>query len=166
LDVSIVTALEKLLELEHVCLNDVMLLRILDALGFRLSKEHLFAQLSVVGQFHSATKVAPFYVVQYLDPAVEKLFEPHVSWLGFQTQPSNHLVSKVGALGDGFEVIPNAVLEVLLASLRAFILRSTKIPLRDSSALEAVAEQVELLVHVLRVILVILFPADKKFLLV
>ena len=78
------TALEKLLELEHVCLNDAMLLHIFDAVGFQLSEEHLFAKLTVVGQFHSATKVAPFYVVQYLDPAVEKLFEPHVSWLASQ----------------------------------------------------------------------------------
>ncbi len=48
-DVSIVTALEKLLELEHVCFDNAVLFSVLDAVGFWLSEEHLFAQLSVVG---------------------------------------------------------------------------------------------------------------------
>ena len=105
-------------------------------------------------------KVALLHIVQYLDPAVEKLFEPHVSWLGLQTKSLNHLISKIGALGDGFEVIPNAVLAVLFTSLHAFVLCSTKIPLRDGSALETTAEQVELLGHVLGIILTILFPLN------
>ena len=49
LHISIVTAFKKLLELEHVGLDNSMLLCIFDAVGLKLSKELLFAQLIVVG---------------------------------------------------------------------------------------------------------------------
>ena len=47
--ISIMTALKKFLELEHVGLDNSMLLLIFNAAGLWLSEEHLFAQLSVVG---------------------------------------------------------------------------------------------------------------------
>ncbi len=49
LHISIMTAPKKFLELEHVGLDNSMLLRVFDAVGLGLSEEHLFAQLSVVG---------------------------------------------------------------------------------------------------------------------
>jgi hypothetical protein len=77
-------AFKQFLELEHVCLDHSMLLHVFDVVGLWLSEKHLLAQFSVVGYFHSTTKIALLDVVQYLDPAAEKLFKPHVSWLASQ----------------------------------------------------------------------------------
>ena len=110
-------------------------------------------------------EVCLFDIVQYLDLAVEKIFEPHVPWLASQAQPSNHLVSKVGALGDSFKIIPNAVLEVLLGPFCSFVLCGTKVPFCDSRALETDVEQIELLVHVFGIFLMIFIPSNEKYLL-
>ena len=83
-------------------------------------------------------------------------------WLAYQARSSNHLVSKVGALGDGFKIISNAVLEVLLGPFCSFVLRGTKVPFCDSSALETAAEQIKLLVHVFGIFLVILIPSKSN----
>jgi hypothetical protein len=66
------------------------------------------------------TKISFLDVCQYLDSTVEKFFKLHVCWLASHAKPSNDLVPKVGALGDGFEVILQAHLE--------FILVGTKVP--------------------------------------
>ena len=57
------------------------------------------------------TKILFLVICQYLDSTVEKFFELHVCWLASQAQPSNDLVSKVGALGDGFKVVLQALLK-------------------------------------------------------
>ena len=72
------------------------------------------------------------------------------------------MVPKVGALGDGFDVILQALLEVLLGPLVSVVLIGTKVPFRDWQALKAAAKEVELLVHVLRVIFMILSPSYQE----
>ena len=84
-------------------------------------------------------------VCQYLDLTVEKFFEPHVCWLASQAKPSNDLVSKMGALGDGFEVVLQAPLEVLLGPLVSFILVGTMVPFRDCHTLNAAAKRLNFL---------------------
>ena len=86
------------------------------------------------------TEVSLLNLVQYLDSAVEKVFKPHVTWLALQAQWPNHLVTKIGALGDGFKINFDTVLEVLLSLLCSFVLRGTKVPYCGSSALETAAE--------------------------
>jgi hypothetical protein len=59
----------------------LILLHVLYAVTFWLSKEHLFAKLALNGQFHAMMEIAPFYVAQNLNPAVEEIFKLHVSRL-------------------------------------------------------------------------------------
>jgi hypothetical protein len=122
----------------------------------------LFAKLAVIRYLHGTTKIFFFDIVQYLNSTVEKFFEPHVCWLASQVKPSNDLVPKVGALGDGFKVILQALLEVLLGPLVSFVLAGTKVPFCDSHTLKAAAKWVKLLVHVLRVIFMILFRSHQE----
>jgi len=77
------------------------------------------------------TKILLLDICQYLDSTVEKFFKPHVCWLASHAKPSNDLVSKVGTLGDGFKIILQAPLEVLLGSLISFIVVGTKVPFHD-----------------------------------
>jgi hypothetical protein len=91
-------------------------------------------------------------ICQYLDLTVEKIFELHVCWLASQAKPSNDLVSRVGGLGNGFKVILQAPLEVVLSPLVSFVLVGTKVPFCDCHTLKAAAKKIKLLVHVLRVI--------------
>ncbi len=83
---------------------------------------------------------------------VRKFFELHVCWLASQAKLSNDLVPKVGALGDGFEVILQALCEVLLGPFVYFILAGTKVPFCDSHTLKAASKKILLLVHLLRFI--------------
>ena len=53
--ISVVAAFEELLKFENVVFDHSMLLRVLDAMRLQLSKESLFTQLDVVGQFHAPT---------------------------------------------------------------------------------------------------------------
>jgi hypothetical protein len=92
-------------------------------------------------------------VCQYLDTMVEKFFKPHVCWPVSQSKPSNDLVSKVSTLGNGFEVVLQAPLEVLLSPLVSFEWVATKVQFCDWHTLKAAAKKIVLLVHVLRVIL-------------
>ena len=112
--VSVVATFEKLLEFEHVGFDYSVFLGVLYLMRLRLSKEHLFAKLAFDGQVQSMAEVAIFDVIQNLDSAVEKVFEPHVSWFASQTQPANDLVAEVSALGDGFKIVLHALLEGLL----------------------------------------------------
>ena len=93
---------------------------------------------------------------------VEKVLKLHVSWLASQAESSNDLISKVGALGGHFEIVSQALLEVLLSLFRAFVLGGTKIPLCGDSTLQAAVEQIKLLVHKDRILLVVLVPLYKK----
>ena len=87
-----------------------------------------------------------------------------MSWLASQAEPSNDLIPKVGALGGHFEIVSQALLEVLLGPFCSFILGGTEIPLCGGSTLDAIVEQIELLVHV-GILLVILVPSHKELLL-
>jgi hypothetical protein len=84
MNVGIVAALKKLVEFEHVGLDYLVFFGILYAMWPWLSKEHLLAQLSVVGQLHSTTEVSLFDVIQNLDSAVEEVLQLHVTWLAPQ----------------------------------------------------------------------------------
>ena len=75
------------------------------------------------------------------------------------------MIPKVGALGGHFKIVSQALLEVLLGPFCAFVLGGTEIPLCGGSTLEATAEQIELLVHVVGILLVILVPSYKELLL-
>jgi hypothetical protein len=68
-----------------------------------------------------------------------------MSWLASQVEPSNDLIPKVGALGGHFEIVSQALLEVLLGPFHSFVLGGTKFPLCCGSALQAPAEQIKLL---------------------
>ena len=81
---SVMATFKELLKFEHVGLDHSILLRVLYAVSFRLSKEHLFAKLALDGQFHAMVEVAPLHVAQNLNPAVEEIFKPHVSRLASQ----------------------------------------------------------------------------------
>ena len=61
--------------------------------------------------------------------------------LASQAQPANDLVAKISALGDGFEVILQALLEVLLGPFFFLIFGSKKVPFGDSHALKAAAKK-------------------------
>ena len=106
-----------------------------------------------------------FDIVQYLNSPVEKVLEPHVSWLASQVEPSNDLIPKVCALGSHFEIISQALLEVLPGPFCALVLGGTEIPLCGGCTLDATAEQIKLLVHVVGILLVILVPSYKELLL-
>jgi len=82
--VSIVVTFKELLKFEHVGFDHSILLGILYAVRFLLSKEHLFAKLALDGQFHAMAEVALFHVAQNLNLAVEEIFEPYVSRLASQ----------------------------------------------------------------------------------
>ena len=86
----------------------------------------------------------------------------HVCRLASQAQPANNLVTKVSALGNSFEVVLQALLEVLLGPLFLLIFGSKKVPFGDSHTLKAAAKKVELLVHVLGIIFMILFPSHQE----
>ncbi len=88
-----------------------------------------------------------------------------MSWLASQAEPLNDLISKVGALGGHFEIVSQALLEVLLSPFHAFVFGGTEIPLCGSSALQATTKQIKLLVCVLGIILVVLVPSYKELLL-
>ena len=160
--VSVVATFEELLKFEHVSFDYSVFLGVLHLMSLRLSKEHLFAELTFDGQVHTMAEVAILDVIQYLDPAVEKFFEPHVGWFASQTQPANDLVAEVSALGDGFKIVLHALLEVLLGPLLLVILGSAKVPFGDGHALEAAAKEVELFVDVVGILLVILFPSHQE----
>jgi len=96
---------------------------------------------------------------------VEEVLKPHVYWLASKSERSNDLIHKVGALGGHFDIVSLALLEVLLGPFHAFVLGGTKIPLFSGSALQAAAEQIELLVHIIGIFLVVLVPSYKKLLL-
>jgi len=101
-------------------------------------------------------------VCQYLDSTVEKFFKPHVCWLASQAKKLNDLVLKVGALGNGFELILQAPLEVLLSPLDSFIRVGTKVPFHDCHTMKAAVKKVKLLVHLLRVIFMTLFLSHQE----
>jgi hypothetical protein len=82
--VSVMATFKELLKFEHVSFDHLILLHVLDVVSLRLSKEHLFTKLALDGQFHAIAEVALFHVVQNLNPAVEEIFEPHVSPLASQ----------------------------------------------------------------------------------
>jgi hypothetical protein len=75
------------------------------------------------------------------------------------------LIPKVGALCGHFEIVSQALLEVLLGPFHAFVLDGTEIRLCGGSTLEATTEHIELLVHVVGILLVILVPSYKELLL-
>ena len=67
-------------------------------------------------------------VVQDLGMSIEKFFKLHVSRLALEAKPQNHLIAKVGNLGNSLYVIIDVSNEVLLCMLVPFELSCTEIP--------------------------------------
>jgi hypothetical protein len=82
--VSVMATFKELLKFEHVGFDHSMLPCVFYGVSLWVSKEHLFTKLALNGHFHAMAEVALFHVVQNLNPAVEEIFEPHVSRLASQ----------------------------------------------------------------------------------
>jgi hypothetical protein len=64
--------------------------------------------------------------------------------LGLEVQPANHLIVKVGTLGNSLQIIHYhyVVCEVLLCALVPFVIDGAEVPFNSSNTLQTAAEQV------------------------
>ena len=86
-----------------------------------------------------------FYIVQYLNSTIEEVLESHVPRLRPQAKPTNHLISKVHAFGNGFEIVADAFNEIHFRTSVDTILVGTEVPLCGCNTLETATEQIKLL---------------------
>ena len=62
-----------------------------------------------------------------MNSTIEEVLKSHVTGLRPQTKPMNHLVSKVCALGNGFEIVADALIESCFGTSIASILVGTEV---------------------------------------
>ena len=79
--------------------------------------------------------------------------------LGPTVKPTNHLISKVCALGNGFEIVVVTFIEACIGVSVAIIVGGAEVPLGGGNTLKTATE----LCQIVWVILVVLVPLHKEF---
>jgi hypothetical protein len=92
--------------------------------------------LRIVGDTQTMTQSSLDDISQYLNVAMKEVFKLHAGWFGFQMEPSNHLITKVSALGYWLKIILQTCIEVYLHPLVTGKLGGTQVLLGDCDSLE------------------------------
>jgi hypothetical protein len=83
----------------------------------RLCEEDLFTLLLCHGYVHCLMEVVTLEVAEKLHLMPHELVHWHESGLLCRTKPANQLVANVGEPGNGFKVVPDALVEVCLCTI-------------------------------------------------
>ena len=67
---------------------------------------------------------------------VEEFHKWHVGWFVLQSEPMDHLVTKVGILGNGLQAVPDTGSKPLVVVLVVAVLCRAIVPLGDCNSLQ------------------------------
>ena len=80
-------------------------------------------------------KALVFHLSPNLGVPVEEFLKWHVGWFVLQPEPMDHLVAKVGTLGNGLQVVPDTGSKPLVIFRAVAVLHETVVPLGDCNYL-------------------------------
>lgn len=79
-------------------------------------------------------------------------------WLVSQSELNDHLVAKVGTLGNVFQIIPDAGSEPIIILVITDVFCHTTVPLGNCDSLQTALEKAELLLDAVLIINMVLVP--------